>query len=185
MALQEILQKILDEAAGVVSEIESETENKKKALCVASQAQEKLEQEQWTAKMDRAVETLETKTRTMARREQSRKLLTVKQEVLDQALSGLEQSLKALDDTAYGSLLDKLFAPFAQDSGKIFVSKDRLAVTQKHAPKGCDVIEDDTISGGFRAKIGGAGIDNSLQNLLFSEHKLSLVTYLADSLNLV
>lgn len=185
MALQEILQKIVDEASASVVDIESETETRKKSLQAESSAQEKLEQEQWAQKMQRAVEMLEAKTRTMARREKSRKLLTAKQEILDGALSKLQQSLENLDDTAYGALLDKLFAPVSEASGKVFVPKNRLAVTRKHAPKDCEVLEDDTLSGGFRAQIGGAEIDNSLDNLLFSEYRSVLVPYLADSLNLV
>jgi len=132
-----------------------------------------------------AVETLESKTRTMARREHSRKLLTAKQELLEEALAKLKAHLEQLDDVAYGAMLDKLFAPLGDASGKIFAPKARLEVTRKHAPKNCEVLEDESLSGGFRAQVDGAEIDNSFDNLLFSEHKSALVTYLADSLNLV
>lgn len=185
MALQDILKKILDEAQAEVQAIESELAAKKKDLEKESEAMLKEDLETLKQKSQNAAANVDQKIASMARREGVKHSLSVKNEIIQGALDRFQERLEKADESLYSSVLEKLFATMKGDSGRIFVSKKRLPVTQKYAPKGCSFFEDDTIEGGFIFRGVDSEIDNTFQNLIQSEFRQELTAYIADHLKLV
>lgn len=185
MALQDILKKILDEAQAEVQVIESEFAVKKKDLEKESEAMLKEDLETLKKKYHNASEQVDHKIESMARREGVKHTLSVKNEIIQIALDRFQERLEKADDTLYSAVLEKLFAAMKGDSGRIFVSKKRLSITQKYAPKGCSFFEDDTIGGGFIFRGVDSEIDNTFQNLIQSEFRRELTAYIADHLKFV
>lgn len=185
MAFQDILKKILDEAQMQVQAIEAERDAQKKELQVQSDQQLKEDLELLKKKSEAAAAHVDQKITSMARREGGKHALEVKNEIIQTALDRFQERLEKADDALYSSVLEKLFASIKQDSGRIFVSKKRLSITQKHAPKGCSFFEDESIVGGFVFRGVDSEIDNSFQNLVQSEFRQELVAYMAEHLKLV
>ena len=185
MALQDILKKILDEAQAQAQSIDAELEAKKKDL--KKQSEETLKQDfvDLKEKFAKASAQVDQKIESMARREGSKYSLTVKNEIIQTALDKFQKRLEGSDDASYGALIEKLFASINDDSGRVFVSKKRLSITQKYAPKGCSFFEDEEIKGGFIFRGVDSEIDNSFQNLVQAEFRQELSAYMADHLKLV
>lgn len=185
MAFQDILKKILDEAQVQVQAIESERDAQKQELQKQSDQQLKEDLELLKKKSEAAAAHVDQKITSMARREGGKHALEVKNEIIQIALDRFQERLEKAEDATYSAVLEKLFATINEDSGRIFVSKKRLPITQKHAPKGCSFFEDDTIGGGFIFRGVDSEIDNTFQNLVQSEYRQDLVAYMAEHLKLV
>lgn len=184
MALQDILQKILDEASAEVVRIEEETRNEEQVLEAESAETLASEQAELVEKQTTAAETLERKTSTMARRETKKQILAAKHAVISNALDKFVAHLENLKDDAYGKLIEKLCSQLT-GTGKLLAPKKRVAITKKFAPKGFDVVECDTVTGGFLVKLPTAEIDNSFTNLVHSEFRNEVEEFFAQKLNLI
>ncbi len=185
MSLQDLLKKILDDAAVEAEKILAEAEEQKKVVAEEFVQKGKAEKSDLDDKTKKALEAVEDKTKSMARRENAKMLLDVKQRVIQKALADFLARLEGADAELYGKVLDKLFEQISLDSGKVHAPEARLEVTKKHAPKGFDVVADKEITGGFVLKSGKSEIDNSFQNLVFAEYHSEFTTYFAEQLKLV
>jgi len=185
MTLRDILQKILDEAKKEISTLEREFEIKKADLHTESKEIEKKEIAVVREKAALAADSVEKKTRQMARRENAKILLATKQKLIETAIAAFESSLEKCDNETYGKILKKCFAKMPMKSGTIFTPDIRIAITQKFAPDGFEIKADPNIRGGFIARSGKAEIDCSFKNLIFSEFSDDLRSYFAENLRLL
>jgi vacuolar-type H+-ATPase subunit E/Vma4 len=185
MALKDILQKILDEASVEVSRIEDELKDEKKKLDAESKELEVQEMKLVDEKKSSALESLDRKTAAMARRETKKLLLSAKHTVMTAALEKFHEHLCELDDGAYGKILEKLFAKVSDVDGKILAPKNRVDITKKFAPSGADVVADDSVVGGFVMQSATAEVDNSFQNLVYSEFRNEVEIFFAQKLGLI
>lgn len=185
MAFQDILKKILDEAQVQVKAIEADLEAQKNKLQVESDAQLKEDLGLLKKKSETLAGQVDQKIESMARREGGKHALEIKNEIIQDALNQFQARLESADDATYSSVLEKLFTTINDDSGRIFVSKKRLPLTQKFAPKGCSFFEDENIKGGFIFRGVDSEIDNTFQNLVQSEFRQDLTAYMAEHLKLV
>lgn len=184
MALQDILKKILDQAHDEVKDIALQTEEQKKTLQEQSAAQEKEARHVLASKTEAALESVEKKTLSMARRESARLRLEMKHDVLSRLMKEFVKRLETADEKTYSQVLEKLFAKMNATSGKILAPPTRIEITTKTAPQGFDVVANKDIDGGFIAEIGDITIDNSFQTLIFQEFSEPLMLYIADELKL-
>ncbi|MCF7917559.1 V-type ATP synthase subunit E [Candidatus Gracilibacteria bacterium] len=185
MALQDILKRILDEAQHEIKKIEAEAEKQKKVLREESSAIEKIELEKLENKTLFALSSAESKTRSMARRENTQLLLATKQQLIEEALTRFLGTLENANEKTYGQLIEKLFESISLHSGKVLAPPKRLEITSKHAPDGFDVVAHKDIDGGFILRSGSAEIDNSFRNLVFGEYRDQLTSYFAEQLKLI
>ncbi len=182
MTLRDILQKILDEAKKEVSKLEKEFEMQKADCKSESDRVEKQEITVVRKKAAAAIDSVEKKTRQMARRENAKTLLATKQKLIESAMKSFELSLEKSDDEYYSKILKKCFEKMPMKSGTIFTPASRVAITEKFAPDNFEIKADDQIGGGFIARSGKAEIDCSFKNLIFSEFANDLRSYFAENL---
>ncbi|MBT3348887.1 hypothetical protein HN954_02890 [bacterium] len=185
MALKDILQKILDEASVEVSRIEDELTAEKRKLETESKTLEQQEIQKTDERKVSARESLDQKTAAMARRETKKLVLGAKHVVMTTALDKFHEHLCALDDETYGKILEKLFVKVSDTDGKILVPKKRLEITKKFAPTGFEILSDDVIAGGFIVQTSKSEVDNSFQNLVFSEFRNDVEIFFAQKLGLI
>jgi len=136
-------------------------------------------------KKNSARKTLDQKTAAMARRETKKQLLEAKHVVITTALKKLYEHLCKLDDAEYGKILEKLFAKISNTEGKLLVPKNRATITSKFAPKNLEIVEDSSISGGFVLQSKTTEVDNSFQNLVYSEFRNEVEISFAQKLGLI
>lgn len=185
MALQDILKKILAKADDEVQEINADFEAKKQVLEAESAKTEAQDLEALNKKTEEALSVVDDKITSMARRENSKVLLSAKQKLIKSSLEKFQASLENADDKSYGEVLEKLFASISDAEGKVLTPKNRLDITKKVSPKHFDVVADDSIKGGFILKCDNGEIDNSFQNLVQSEYRSELEMYFVDYLKLI
>jgi vacuolar-type H+-ATPase subunit E/Vma4 len=185
MTLRDILQKILDEAKKEISQLEKEFEINKADLKKESDRIEKEEIAVVRQKATTASDSVEKKTRQMARRENAKTLLEAKQKLIKLAMESLASSLEKCDDNYYSEILKKCFQNMPMKSGTIFTAPSRVSITQKFIPSGFEIQATDEIAGGFIARSGKAEIDCSFKNLIFSEFSDELRAYFAENLKLL
>jgi vacuolar-type H+-ATPase subunit E/Vma4 len=185
MSLQDILKRILDEAATEVKNIEVDTAKEKDILAEESAKIQKAEQDKLDAKTEAVLQSVEKKMSSMARRENSQSLLRAKRNTITSALDLFLKKLENADDKTYGQILEKLFAKTTLPSGKVFAPAKRLEITSRFAPPGFDVVTHKDIVGGFILQSGGTEVDNSFQSLVFSEFRDALTSYFADQLKFI
>lgn len=184
MALQDILQKILDEAAVEAKKIDDSLAVEKKELkSEADKQTAELLEEQASKKAD-ALNSIEAKTNAMARRDAKSRQQEARRNVITEAMEKFLEHLVALSDDQYAQVLEKLFAPITGE-GTVFVPKARVAVTKKVAPKSFSVEETEDIKGGFIAKMANAEVDCSFESLVFSEYRNEIESFFAQKLNLI
>lgn len=185
MSLQDILKKILDDTQGEVKALEKEYAQKQEAIKTKSDEMLAEELSTLKEKSQKANQSVLVKIESMARRENNNHLLATKNKLIEQALTKFLHHLENANDELYGKILKQLFAPLEGNSGRIFVSKKRLAITKKHAPADCTFFEDDSIKGGFLFRGVDKEIDNTFSNLIFAEFSQELSSYLAEQLKLI
>lgn len=185
MALQDILKKILAKSDQEVEVIKADFEAKKQVLETDSKEIELQELANLNRKTATALEAVEAKIESMARRENSKVLLEAKQKLIKLALQKFQNSLEKAEDDVYGKVIEKLFNSILDTKGTVLVPKNRLTISQKVTPKHFDVEADDSIKGGFVLKCKNGEVDNSFENLVQSEYKSALEMYFVESLKLI
>ena len=184
MALQDILKKILQEADVSIESLQAELQNQKAELDKASTAQEAQEAADLKDKTEKALASIETKTTSMARRENNQRLLTVKRDLIARCLEAFLASLEEADDATYQSVLKALFAK-VNATGTALVPESRLKASEAVAPKGVTVKADKDIKGGFILKTDHSEINNTFHELVYAEYRSELEMYFANQLKLV
>lgn len=185
MALQDILQKILQQAKTQVSEIEKEYAAESKQLKKEFDTSEKKLAAELEQKKDAALEKLHSETESMAARNNKQALLTAKNAVIADALKHLVDHLSQLSDEDYGSVLKKLASRIDASSGTVFVPKNRLAISKEVFPKTLTIKEDSALTGGFVFQAEGFEVDNSFSNLIYSEFRAELESFFIQELELL
>ncbi len=186
MALQDILKKILVDAEETVKGLDVELEEAKKKLIIDSQKIEKSELKSFEDKTQKALDLIETKTRSMARREKSKIILKKKQEIIKDFLNKLQNRLEGLSDDSYEKIIKKLLEKISDTEGTIFVPSSRVKIMKSLIPSGFNIEESDEGLGGFVFKSkAGAEIDNSFQSLIHSEFRSRLEMYFSEQLKFI
>lgn len=184
MALQDILQKILDEAAVEVKDLDASLESEKKQLKSEADEQAAVMLEKLAKKKADALASIEMKTNAMARRDGKSRQQVARRNVITIAMEKTLEHLVALPDEEYAKVIEKLFAAISGE-GKIYAPKARIAVTQKVAPKGFTIEETDEIKGGFIVKFASSEVDCSFESVVFSEYRNEIESFFAKKLNLI
>jgi len=185
MSLQDILQKIIEEAKQEVDQIKGQLESEKQVLQTEADKSQKEELQVLSVKKKAALEKIKTKIDSMARREVKQKMMQARHDVVTKAMNTFAEHLKKLSDDKYGEILKKLFSNITEKEGTILAPSAKLALTKKFAPAGFIVEADDSIESGFVAKLGRAEIDNSFENLVFSEFHNQIRAFFAEKLGLI
>lgn len=185
MALQDILKKIIEEAEAVVAQIKADAEKEKEQLNIKSDEIQAQEIENLEAQQKEAEAKLEQKTRSLASRENANDALTIKQTLINRALESFCENLEQSDDKLYESILSNLAPKITIKKGTVLVPKKRLDITKKLLQGNFDFQSDDTIKGGFLIRDGGAEIDCTFQNMIFSEYRGQLTSFFAKKLSLL
>jgi vacuolar-type H+-ATPase subunit E/Vma4 len=184
MSLQDIIKKILADTQGDLQAIQAESAGKKKELEALYATKEAADKKELDAKAAVALKSVEDKTASMARRENSKAIQLSKRELLDEALEKFLVSLQEADDKLYTQVCEKLISALPFKEGTLLVPTKREALTKKMAPD-FDVKTTNDFKGGFKATLNGSEIDNSFESLVRSEYRSDLEMYLADQLKLV
>ncbi len=184
MALQDILQKILDEAAVEVKNINTALEDEKKQLKLEIDKQTALQQEDLEKKKNEALTAIETKTNAMARRDVKSLQQEARRKVITTAMEKFLTHLIELPAAEYQLILEKLMIPLSGE-GVLLVPSSRVEITKKVAPKGFTVEASQDISGGFLAKLPTAEVDCSFRGIVFSEFRNEVESFFAQKLNLI
>ena len=184
MSLQDIIKKILADTQGDLQKIEADLADKKKALDEAYAEYEALDKKELEAKAKTALQLVDEKTASMARRENTKAIQQAKRELMDQALEKFLDSLINADEKLYNEICEKLIKALPFSSGTVTVPKARQAA-MKPLLSGFDIETSQDFAGGFMVAHEGSVIDNSFENLVMSEYRSDLEMYLADQLKLV
>ncbi len=184
MALQDILQKILDEAAGEVKNLEAAMDGEKKQLKSEADEQTATQLEGLAAKKADALGSIETKTNAMARRDSKSRQQEARRNVITMAMEKFLEHLVALSDDQYSQELEPVVAPIPAQ-GTSCAPQARVAITKKVAPKGFSVEATEDIKGGFIAKFAKAEVDCSFESVVFSEFRNEIESFFAQKLNLI
>ncbi len=182
--MQDILQKILDEAANEIKNIDALLVEEKKQLKTEADKKVAESLEKLAEKKAEILASVETKTNTMARRDVKTRLQQARRNVISAAMTSFHEHLVALPDSEYQQVLEKLIAPLSGE-GTLFVPSARVEITKKMAPKNFTVESSDDITGGFLVKLANAEIDCSFHNLIFSEFQNEVESFFAQKLNLI
>jgi vacuolar-type H+-ATPase subunit E/Vma4 len=186
MALQDILKKILLDAEEAAKAIDSELVQAKELLTTKSKKLEEAELLKLKEKTQKVLDSIESKTRSMARREKSKIILETKQQIIKDFLIKLQERLEKVPDEIYGKIIKKLLEKITDKQGIIFTSNSRLTITKSLIPSGFKVEVDDNIKGGFifKSKTGGE-INNSFESLIHSEFRSNLEMYFSEQLKFI
>lgn len=182
MALQDILQKIIDEANSEADRVRADLKVEQKKLEDQAKAEERAEIDSLKEKAKASLASVERKTDAMVRRENQRLLLQAKHAVISGALEKLWEHLCGLSDDKYSEILKVLLSKVTATSGTIIAPKSKLELTKKLAPNGFEVIGSDEIKGGAIIRTNTSEIDNSFRTIVFSEFKVELEMVLAQKL---
>ncbi len=184
MALQDILQKILEEAAREVKTLDDALVEEKKQLHIEAEKEAALALESLAQKKADALASVEKKTNAIARRDVKTVIQQARRSVISSAMEQFHDHLVALPDAQYQQVLEKLLDPLSGE-GTLFVPKKRIDSTKKMAPKGFSVEASENIAGGFVAKLPKAEVDCSFHSLVFSEFRNEIESFFAQKLNLI
>lgn len=185
MALQDILKKILSEADGEIEQIVAASKKEETVLEKDSAEVEEAELKALDINTESALESIEKKTRSMARREKSKIVSKAKQAIIESLLDKLQSKLEATDDVTYEKILVKLFEKISDTEGTVKVCKKRMDTTKKVAPKSVKIEVDESVAGGFVFQSATGIIDNSFKSLIHSEFRSELEIYFADQLKFI
>lgn len=185
MSLQDILQKIIDEAKLESDRIKDELESEKALLLAESEKIQKEELLDLSVKKKEALEKIKNKIDSMARREVKQKMLQARHDIVTKAMETFAEYLENLPDDKYEKILEKLFSNITEKEGVIIAPSSRLDLTKKLAPAGFTVETSEDIKSGFIAKLGKAEVDNSFKNLVFSEFHNQIRAFFAEKLGLI
>lgn len=185
MSLQDILQKILDEAKLEINRIQKDLEKEKSVLLEEFKQKEETDKKQLLAKKEEALGKIKHKIDSMARREVKQKMLVVRHEIVTKAMHSFAEYLGSLPENKYGEIIKKLFTNISEAEGVILAPSKKLEITKKLAPKGFKVEADDSVKAGFIAKLGKSEVDNTFDTLVFSEFHNQIRSFFAEKLGLI
>lgn len=180
MALADIAQKILAEIDAQIKVLEKDFEVQKKTLADSYAEKEKAALKDLMGKTDKALKDVEQKILAMARQENKKALLQARRNILDQAMTAF---LKAIESGDKKAIYEKLIAGLGAEKGTILAASSDEAVLKSLA-KGFEFKADKNITGGFIVHAGGAEIDNTFHNLVYSVYRDELEMYFTDQLKL-
>jgi vacuolar-type H+-ATPase subunit E/Vma4 len=184
MALQDILQKILEEAESEIKALDEALVEEKKQLHVEAEKEAALALNSIAQKKADALASVEKKTNAIARRDVKTVIQQARRSVISSAMEQFHDHLVSLPDAQYQAVLEKLIAPLSGE-GVLFVPKARMELTKKLAPKNFTVEVSDAVAGGFLAKLPKAEVDCSFHSLVFSEFRNEIESFFAQKLNLI
>jgi len=184
MALADIAQKILAEIDAQVKVLEKDFAAQTKTLEAQFADKEKAALADLTDKTDKALSDVEQKIAAMARQENKKAVLQARRNVLDKAMAMFLDSLCSADKASKEGVYKKLMSALDVKSGDIKVASADEAIVKAMAT-GFNVTADKSLKGGFILHSGGAEVDNSFENLVYSVHRDELEMYFADQLKLV
>ena len=131
------------------------------------------------------IDSVEEKTRSMARRENAKSILTFKRALIKKSLEEFLGSLEMASDDLYGKIIEKLFSQLSFTEGELVIPQRRESLMKNITPQGFSLKSSTEIEGGFIAHSKGATVDNSFKNLVFSEFRDALEIYFANQLKLL
>ena len=184
MALADIAQKILAEIDAQVKVLEKDFAAKKSALDAASTEKESAALAELSGKTDKALADVEHKIAAMARQENKKALLQARRNVLDSAMSTFLAALENGDKSTKEAVYKKLLSEIDETDGQIHVAANDEAIV-KPLVKNLKVMANKDITGGFILHTGGAEVDNTFKNLVYSVYRDELEMYFADQLKLL
>jgi vacuolar-type H+-ATPase subunit E/Vma4 len=184
MALQDILQKILDEAANEIKILDEELVEEKKQLKVESEKETAALLASLAEKKEDALKAVVVKTNAVARRDVKTRMQQARRNVISAAMEKFHEHLVKLPEESYRQIIEKLIAPLA-GKGVLLVPKARVEITKKVAPTGFTVEPSENIEGGFLAKLSNAEVDCSFHSIVFSEFRNEVESFFAQKLNLI
>jgi vacuolar-type H+-ATPase subunit E/Vma4 len=185
MSLNDILQKIIDQAEVEVKDLQAQASHQKQEMKKTSQRFCEVKKTELAEKTEEALASVQKKMETMGHQEVARQVLTAKQEVVQAALVGLYNQLVNIDDETYGQIMKKLFVSIENKPMKIITAPNRVEITKQYAPGAAEIEGQKKVTGGFIVESKGMTIDNTFKNMIFSEFKEALTMYFAQKLNLV
>jgi len=175
MALEDIIQKILEDARAEASAIRLEGEanfiKKEKEYLAELEAY----RAELRAKKEAAEEIIARKQASAERRHNKAQSLASKNATIDAVLESVHASLVKLPDNEYVTILKSLFSKYNFTAGIYLVPELRADITKPLLPEGAKMTVVSSITGGFIYKGQECEIDNSFKNLLFKEWKEELV----------
>ena len=183
MSLQDIIKKIQADAQSEVEKIQAGLEQQKKTAEGQAAEAEQESLQVLKEKTNRALKSVDEKTLSMARRENRRLKLATKRRILDGVMQSLLQSLEGADEATYKNLMQALLEKLPFGKGTLHVPEQKVEV-MKGLAKEFLVQADKDVSSGFILKHQGVEVDNSFENLIFSEYRSELEIYFIDQLKL-
>lgn len=184
MALADIAQKILAEIDQQIKGLEKEFDAQKGALDGTYADKEKGALVDLDKKTEKALADVDYKIAAMARQENKKGILGARRAVLDKAMDAFFNALCNADKSSKETIYKKLLELVEASSGDIVVAAADEAIVSGIAT-GFDVKGDSDIAGGFVLHSGGAEIDNTFHNLVYSVYRDELEMYFANQLKLV
>lgn len=184
MALQDIINKILEEASSEAESIKAEY--KKKAEGVKAEAVKvgEVDLQEVVTKGENAIASVKEKTDSMARRESKTFLQNAKRELINQALEQFVVSLEALKDEDYSKVITALAPKVANlDGGKFIIPKGKKALTSAALGEDKNYEESAEIKGGFVFVSEAVEIDMTFAQLVQSEYRNELEIYFGNQLS--
>ena len=184
MALADIAQKILAEIDAQVKVLEKDFTAKKSILDTDLVAKEKAALAELSDKTDKALADVEHKIAAMARQENKKSLLQARRNVLDKAMETFLEALENGDKATKEAVYKKLLSEVNATEGHIHVAASDEAIVTPLV-KNLKVMANKDITGGFILHTGGAEVDNTFKNLVYSVYRDELEMYFADQLKLL
>ena len=184
MALQDILQKILEEVTSEIQTLDASLVEEKKQLRTNADQKITLSLEAIAQKKADTLSSIKKKTDAIARREVKTVLQRARRNVISSAMEQFCAHLVALPDEQYQEVIEKLMTSLS-GTGILLVPKTRIELTKKVAPKDFTVESTEDITGGFLAKLPKSEADCSFHSLVFSEFRNEIESFFAQKLNLI
>lgn len=169
MALVDITNKIIADAEVQARDIVLCAEEDAKARLVDAETRAQEYEEAARTGIERTLQDNERKISASATHEVKMSLENVRAEGIDTAFTRAQSAITALDDAAYGALIEKLLETLPEGThGSAYVPESRIAVTQKTvAKKGFDLaLKPGNIAGGLRIESDTCDFDLSVESLL-------------------
>lgn len=171
MALQDIIKTILDEAENDAAKIRREGDVKVKEI--EDEGRKKVEQEEASIEenISKEAQKIVDRVKFESNIEERNKIVSIKQEIVDEVFSKAQNKIKEINDEEYVSLLKKLINSLPEvEAGEIISVSGKEELTRRALQEsGKDYsISNDTIDGlgGFLFKSSDIEVNNRFEELL-------------------
>lgn len=183
MALQDIVKKIIDSAQDEVHQIEASYQDQLQQMKSAAAENEKAALGEVVDNQKTAEEDLVRKSESLVRREQQKRLASVKRELVEKGVGALVCSLQALKGAELRAFYQVLIDRLGGVTGKVVLAQVHEEV--KDLFDGFEAVEmSDALGGGFCVSTSDQEIDLTFDSLVRSEFRSELEMYFADQLKL-